>query len=128
MPDVMMQLGDYQFSIATAAYRELKRTHEWRWKEVAPIGSKPRHHYLGPGQGRITIDGTIWPHYRGGLDQIAGLRAVAERGEAALLVDGLGSVWGRFISARIEQTHRAVTADGAPLRLDVRIDLTETAP
>ena len=70
MPDVMMQLGDYRFSIAGAAYKHLKRTHEWRWKEVSPLGSKPRHHYLGPGRGRIAMDGTIWPHYRGGLDRI----------------------------------------------------------
>lgn len=32
---VMMALGEYRFSLSTAAYNELKRVSEWRWAAPA---------------------------------------------------------------------------------------------
>lgn len=128
MPDVMMMLGDYQFSIRTAAYEELRRKHEWRWKPVKPVGRMPKHHFLGPDEGTVSLSGTIHPHYLGGLGQIDDMRAVADRGEPQMLVDGMGKVWGHFVVMSLEETHRDVTAYGAPLTLEFRLELTETDP
>ncbi len=75
MPEMMMQLGTFQFSLDRAAYQELRRNVEYRWAQMQRINHRPSLQFVGVGLESIDLRGTIYPHFRGGLGQIDALRA-----------------------------------------------------
>ena len=97
---VMMALGPFTFSIRTAAYRALERRRQQRMAHHTPIAGPVITQILGPGNETMRLEGTIYPHYRGGangsgLGQIEGLRALAKASGAA----GAGSPLGALAPA-----------------------------
>ena len=92
MLEVMLALGSYRFSLASAAYDGLRRSASWRWPAQERIGAHPVRQYVGPGEQSISIEGTLHPHYRGllGLPNLlarvpqlaAGLGAIASANSA----------------------------------------------
>jgi phage protein U len=120
---VMMALGDFRFSLDTAAFQELSRTHAWRWASVDRIGAKPAMQFVGPGEESITMNGTIYPAFRGGLGQIEAMRVEANKGEPLMLVDGTGQVWGKFCITEIRETRKVLFSDGTPRAQDFDISL-----
>lgn len=124
MTDIMMALGDYRFSLSTATYESLRRNDSWRWIEMARLGRTPVHQYMGPGSTEITLDGTILPHYRGGLGQIESMRSEASKGTSLRLVDGRGRIWGGFVIKSISETHSRFFEKGIPLKIDFSVSLT----
>lgn len=125
---VMMALGEYRFSLSTAAYNELKRVSEWRWAKQDRMGRKPGRQFTGPDGDTITLPGTVYPHFRGGLGQINAMRAEANKGKPLMMVDGQGKIWGKWCITRIEEGQSAFLADGIPLKMDFSVTLEEYAP
>lgn len=121
--DVMLQLGDYQFSVNTAAFSDYRRDTEYRWAAQELIGKLDNLQSIGAGRDAITLQGVVYPHYRGGLGQIESMRAEASKGKPLLLVDGLGNIMGRFIIEKIEETRAVFSAGGVPLRQGFAINL-----
>ena len=119
----MMALGDYRFSVATAAYRELTRSNEYRWAAQERLGRLPARQYLGPGPETVSLSGVIHPYYRGGLGQVDRMRAEAGRGEPLDLSTGDGTIMGKWVVTRIEETRRVFDADGAPRQVEFRLQL-----
>ncbi len=119
----MMALGDYRFSLSTAAYQELNRSAEYRWQSQERLQRRPAQQYLGPGREEITLNGTIYPAFRGGLEQLDRMRGEAGKGESLLLVDGTGRVWGQWVITQVEETHRVPSHDGTPRQLEFRLQL-----
>ena len=119
----MLALGDFRFGLDTAAYQELVRATEYRWAATARVGRRPARQFVGVGEETVTLAGTIYPHYRGGLGQVAAMRAAAEQGEPLRLVTGAGAVMGLWVIHRVEETQRAHWADGSPRRQDFRLEL-----
>lgn len=124
MPFVMMALGDYRFSIDTSAYQALQRSTAYRWPAQERLGRSPALQFLGPGEDRITLAGTIFPHFRGGIGQLDRIREEAARGAPLLLVDGRGNVHGRFVIERVGETQSIFFADGTPRRIEFQIELS----
>jgi len=62
------------------------------------------------------LGGVVYPHYRGGFDQLSQLREQAKLGEPLLLVDGLGFVWGQWVITRLEETQFYLQSNGQPLK------------
>lgn len=125
MTDVMMMLGTYEFSIETAAYDTLTRTHAYRWPKQDRLGRLPARQFVGPDAGSLTLRGTVFPTYAGGLGQIDAMRAEASQGASLLLVDGRGFIWGDWVIERIEETQRRQFRDGVPRRIDFTVKLSE---
>ncbi|KZN57594.1 hypothetical protein N473_06830 [Pseudoalteromonas luteoviolacea CPMOR-1] len=121
--DVMLALGRYRFSVPTAAYSELKRITEYRWTTQERISRRPAMQYLGLGNEEITVTGTIYPHFNGGLRQVDQMRAEAAQGLPLLLVDGFGFVWGEFVVERIEETHTDIRRAGVPEKIEFNLTL-----
>jgi phage protein U len=120
---VMMALGDYRFGIDTATYEDLEQVSSWRWPLVDRIGVAPAAQYVGPGEDTVSMRGSIYPFFRGGLNQIEDMKAVANKGEPLDMVDGTGRVWGRFVITEIRQRHAAFFSNGTPRRIDFDITL-----
>lgn len=123
MTEVMMALGEFRFSLDTAAYHSLNREVTWRWASMERIGAAPGGQYLGPGDDTIDLDGTIYPHHKGGLGQIDQMKAAAGLGTSLLLVDGLGVVWGSFALVSLTEKRSVFTGPGLPLRIDFTVKL-----
>lgn len=121
-----MALGPYRFSVATAAYQQLERSSSWRWAAVDRVGARPVQQYIGPGDDTITLDGTIYPYYSGGLGQVSEMRALAGGGESLLMVDGTGRVWGKFCITEVRETQTTFFAGGQPRKIDFTISLTNS--
>lgn len=119
----MLALGDYRFSVPTAAWDRLSRTDSFRWATLDRLARRPAQQFIGLGTVKIEIAGRIYPHYRGGLHQVDLMRAEAGAGEPLMLVDGIGNVWGQFVILSIAEDSAKPTSYGAPRRIEFRLEL-----
>lgn len=119
----LMALGDYRFSVDTAAYGDLVRTTEYRWARQDRLGRPPARQYLGPGDDTITLKGIVYPAHRGGLGQVDAMRQEAGKGEPLRLVGGTGVVFGLWAVLRVRERGRAFLEGGAARRIDFEVDL-----
>jgi len=112
---VMVRLGDFKFSMSTAAYQSLERENAWRWPSAEVIGFMPQPQYVGPGDATIRLSGVVYPHFAGaGLGQIDDMRAEADKGEPLRMVDGTGLYWGRWAIATLREWQSTFWSNGAP--------------
>lgn len=126
--DVLMTLGasdtGFVFSMASAAYDALTRSTDWRWASNPVIGRRPALQGIGPGGDTITLTGSVYPHFRGGLGQIAQMRELAGRMQPLLLTSGRGDILGRVVIVRLEEGQTFLMADGAPQRQAFTLELS----
>ena len=120
---VMMALGAFRFGVNRANYQSFTRSATWRWEAQDRLGRNPALQYLGPGTDEITLQGVIYPHFKGGLRQIELMRLVANAGQPLILVDGLGWVWERWVITSVEETKTLFLADGAPRKIEFSVGL-----
>lgn len=120
---VMIALGSFRFGLSSANYQSFTRTASYRWRKVDRVGIFPAMQYAGPDTQEITIEGVIYPHYKGGLRQMDKMRTQAYIGLPMMMVDGLGYVWQRWVIVRVEEKKTYLMADGAPRKIDFSITL-----
>ena len=119
---VMLNFGEIPFQAPGAGYRELRRRSAWRWPAADPIGARPVIQAAGPGPDRIDVEGVTFPAWRGSSSAADRLRELADGGEAHALVAGDGRVLGRWALTRLEERRSRVHADGAPRRVEWRLE------
>ena len=120
----MMSLGQFRFSTQTAAYQSTQKTNQYRWQQHDVLGSAPRAQFLGLGEETVTLDGVIFPFYKGGLTQLDAMRREAKRGTPLLLIDAGGTVQNTSYHNQEHQTLFAKMA--VPKKLN--LPFTETVP
>ena len=120
----LMKLGEYTFSIDSAAYQSLLRTTEYRWRSQSRIDRLPAQQFVGPGQDTLSLEGVIYPYFRGGLGQLDAMRQEAGKGEPLMLVDGTGFIWQQWVITQVEETQRILFEDGSPRKVEFRLQLT----
>lgn len=128
MNNVMMTLGEFQFSITTAAYQELTRTREWRWPTQERFMQNQALQYVGPGGDTISLPGTIYPEYRGGLGQVEAMAALADKGMPLDMISGTGVVLGRWVIERLEEKHSTFAVQGVGRKQEFTLGLRKFAP
>jgi phage protein U len=120
---VMMALGAFRFGVNRANYQSFTRSASWRWEAQDRLGRNPALQFLGPGTDEISLQGVIYPHFKGGLRQVELMRFVANAGQPLILVDGLGWVWDRWVITSVEETKTLFLADGAPRKIEFSVGL-----
>jgi uncharacterized protein len=125
MSETLMALGDYRFSIDTAAYHLVKRQQSYRWHSQARLQRSPAQQFVGEGEHCLTLEGVIYPHYQGGYKQIERMREQATKGKPLLLVDGLGFVWGQWVIIRLEEEQSYLLPNGMPRKQTFSLELVE---
>jgi phage tail protein len=123
MSGKMLQLGGYQFSIDNAAYQRFFRSSEYRWAAIERIGENDALQFTGLGADTISLQGVIYPHFRGGLGQVDQMRRTAEVGIPLPLIAGTGKVLGVWVLTRVGEGQRTFAEQGAPLRQDFSISM-----
>lgn len=128
MRTYMARLGNFEFELDTAAFKTLTRVSTYNWKGQDRIGRKPAQQFTGEGADTIELNGTIYPHFRGGLGQVGDLRAQAGLGVPLPLVyafETVGQYAGLWCITEIEETRTVFFEDGLPRRIDFRLSLVE---
>ncbi len=120
---IMMILGSFQFSVSTAAYQDLTRSTEYRWAAQDVFGVRPRLQFTGQGADSVTVEGAIFPEYRGGLGQLDRMRALAGAGQPLRMIDGNGRIMGRWAIERVQEKQTVFAAFGVPKRQDFTLQL-----
>ena len=129
--NVMLALGDYRFSVDTAAYQSLQQSQSWSWAEQTRVGGQPLLQLTGKTLRTITMTGTIFPEYKGGFNQVSLMRQEADKGRPLTLlsmsetVDGSGLIVGDFVILSVSETHRAFRNDGSPRAIEFSIELKQ---
>jgi uncharacterized protein len=123
MSETMMALGTYRFSIDSAAYQELKHSQAYRWQAQERLQRRPAMQFVGAGEESIELSGVIYPHFKGGLEQLDTMRAEASKGQPLLLVDGLGFVWGQWVITQIDEGQSFFQGNGQPLKQSFQLKL-----
>ena len=122
-PTVMMQLGSFQFGIATAAYQELQRSTEWRWPSQDRFGKMAALQFTGPGADTITLPGVVFPEWNGGVVQLDAMRALGDAGQPHALVGGDGASLGKWVVERVDEGQTVFAANGVPRRMEFTLQL-----
>ena len=123
MTEIMLALGDYRFSMVTAAYNALTRERSFDWSSQPRIGRAPAVPFMGAGADAITLSGIIYPHFRGGLGQVDAMAAEAGKGEPLQFVDGNGKNLGLFAIVKVKEEQSFIDGTGTPYKLIFGLDL-----
>lgn len=118
-----MSLGLFAFSNDDLSYAQLQRRTSWRHPTNDRIGARAAGQYAGPGDDIVTMSGLLAPGVIGRAGALDDLRELADQGEAWPLVDGAGYVYGVFVITDLDETQRAIFADGVPRVSDFTLSL-----
>ena len=121
--NMMMLLGAYRFCIGNAAYQTLARSTEYNWQEQIRLSSEPAMQFVGSGAETITLEGEIYPQFKGGLRQIALMRAQAGLGLPLMLISGNGTAFGRWCIIAINETQTFFLKDGTARKIAFSLTL-----
>jgi phage protein U len=118
-------LDQFAFQLSTAAYQELQRRTSWKHRSTARFGARDARQFTGPGDDTITLSGMLSPDNGiGALSSIKELRTMGDAGEAYVLVDGAGNVYGAFVIENLSEHQTLHKQDGTPRRVEFTLELT----
>lgn len=123
MPAPMMKLGEYTFSLDTAAYQSTSRTSQFNWPEQSRIGKHPQLQFVGRGSDTLSLPGIILPTFKGGVGQVDSMRTLAGKGKPLLLIDGLGKVHGYWCITSVKEKTSDYLAAGIPQKIEFTLEL-----
>lgn len=121
--NMMMILGAYRFCIGNAAYQSLARTTEYKWEEQKRLLGEPAMQFMGNGAETITLEGVVYPQFKGGLRQVTLMRAQAGLGFPLMLISGNGNAFGRWCITNVNETQTFFMKDGTPRKIAFSLTL-----
>ena len=124
---IMMMLGDFEFSIDTAAYNQLTREARWRWQEQERIGKQDLLQYTGKEARSVKLDGEAHAFFRNGVTSIDALYDLADKAQPQQLVSGAGDVLGWWVITDFTDTTPAFLPGGSPRKKTYSITIKHYA-
>ncbi|AOA04256.1 phage tail protein [Pseudomonas sp. TMW 2.1634] len=104
----------YFFNLDTAAFDELSRSTEFRWASQERLSRRPAQQAIGMGEEKLTLKGTIYPGFKGGLKQLDTLRTIGARLQPLTLTTGYGEVIGTWCLKNIGEEQGVLMHGGIP--------------
>ncbi|MEX3614178.1 MAG: phage tail protein [Burkholderia gladioli] len=101
---MLVSLGGFVFSLEIAPFHELQRQRTWKHVKNSRVGARDGSQYVGQGTDSITITGMILTGEIGSPLSLDTLAKMADVGEAYVLVDGTGTVYGAFTIEEMHET------------------------
>ncbi|WP_200792014.1 phage tail protein [Klebsiella pneumoniae] len=121
---MMLALGMFVFMRQTLPHQTLQRDAEYRWPSNTRVGKRDAFQFLGPGEEKISLAGTLYPELTGGKLTMTAIRLMADQGRAWPLLDGTGTIYGMYVINNISETGSLFFADGTPRKIDFTLTLT----
>lgn len=120
---IMYMLGPVMFSRDTVSPKTLNRTTDYSWPLQARIGRTGARQFTGINNDTIEVDGTLYPQYGGGTEQITLLRLLAETGEPQIFLNGQGIVYGKWCIVNVEEKSTYLNPNGSAKKIDFTVTL-----
>ncbi|MFP3443804.1 phage tail protein [Pseudomonas sp. SIMBA_067] len=108
------KLQPYYFNLGTAPFDELRRQASYRWAGQERLRRSVAQQAVGLGEEKITLKGAIFPHHKGGINQLKVLRSIGRNLQALKLVTGYGEVLGDWCLVSVEEEQSHLLAGGIP--------------
>ncbi|ELI7917457.1 phage tail protein [Yersinia enterocolitica] len=124
---MMMVFGLFVFELRTAPYQNLGQESTFRHVNNSRVGKSPRYQYIGPGEDKITLGGTLYPEVTGGDVSLAALRTMAYTGKAYPLIEGTGGIYGMFVITGISETRTEFFKDGKARKIEFSLSLEKVS-
>ena len=124
---MMMILGFFVFSLPTATYQQLQRQTNWRHASNSRFGAPPAYQFVGKGEDVVTLDGTIYPEFKGSPLSLDALRIMGDKGASWPLIAGTGRIYGLYIIDSMSETQTYFFNDGAPRKLEFNLVLKQVS-
>lgn len=121
---MMMALDQFVFGMDNLPWQELQRQTQWKHRGNSRVGARDSRQYLGPGDDMLTINGVLIPEITGNALALADLRAMGDTGDAYVLVDATGLVYGAFVIEAVSESQNSHDSQGAARRIDFTVGLT----
>jgi phage protein U len=118
-----MCLGQFVFELASAPYQSAQQQMGWRHPSNSRVGQRPARQFLGRDEETVTLAGVLFPEVSGGEPSLAVLRAMADEGQAYVLIDGNGTLKGVFVIESIDLTRTVFFADGTARKIEFSLTL-----
>lgn len=121
---MMMALDQFVFSLSTAPFKELQRQRSWKHRTNSRVGTRDASQFTGVGDDTITLNGTVaQAESFGSIASIKQLAEMGDAGDAYVLVDGVGNVYGAYIIDGLNETQTYHTKEGTPRKIDFTLTL-----
>ncbi|NIF73613.1 phage tail protein [Burkholderia sp. Ap-962] len=121
---MLMSLDQFVFSLTSAPFQQLGRARGWKHASKTRVGRRDARQYVGPGDDTITLDGVVAPETIGSIASIDELAAMADHGDAYVLVDGSGNVYGAYLITALNETQTYHTPEGVARHIAFTLTLT----
>lgn len=118
------KIQPYYFNLDTAAFDELTRSTEFRWASQERLTRRPAQQAVGMGDEKLTLKGTIYPGFKGGLKQLDTLRTIGGRLQPLTLTTGYGEVIGTWCLKSINEEQGALMHGGIPRKQVFTLEFT----
>ncbi|MBC3410041.1 phage tail protein [Pseudomonas sp. SWRI107] len=106
----------YYFNLDTAAFDQLRRQTRFRWAGQDRLGRGSAQQAVSLGDETISLSGTIFPGFKGGLSQLQTLRSIGQQLLPLSLTTGYGEVLGNWCLTSIEDNQSLLQAGGIPAK------------
>lgn len=106
----------YHFGLETAAFDSLTRSAAYRWASQERLGRRPAQQAVGMGDEKISIKGSIFPGFKGGIGQLDALRTIGGQLEPLLLTTGYGQSLGTWCLVNINEEQEHLMPGGIPAK------------
>lgn len=126
--------SSFVFKLSTLPHQSYKRDTEYRWAQNDVFGKEPVLQWCGKGMETITLQGTVFPFYNQGyglLRYITGNQGdmqvdnfrekFAENGKPGLLINGRGTVWGKYVIEKVSDSGSMFMPNGTPRKQEFDI-------
>lgn len=129
MPNTyMLSLGNFEFSLKTAPFDQLRRSTTYSWPKQDRIRQWAGRQWTGPSDESISLDGTIITAddtfgKAPGAFQMDTIRSMAEMGVPYELFDGGGHQYGLWVIESVEDTGSIFVEEGRPRKQTFAISL-----
>ncbi|MDR5776727.1 MULTISPECIES: phage tail protein [unclassified Caballeronia] len=121
---MMMSLGQFVFSLKTAPFKELQRQRNWKHRSSSRIGARDASQYVGVGDDTITLNGMVaQDNAIGTIASLDELAKMGDAGDAYVLVDGAGTVYGAFVIESLNETATYHTRDGVARKIEFNLSI-----
>lgn len=119
----MLALGQYRFSIETATYQKFSREFSFLWPTQQRFGEWAAPQFVGRGEYKRTLNGIIYPEFKGGFGQIEAMAKEASLGTPLQLVSGTGDVLGLWCITSIKEDTSHFSRNGQPRKIEFSLGL-----
>ncbi|BDD79942.1 hypothetical protein [Burkholderia phage FLC10] len=121
---MMMALGQFAFGLPDLVYQELQRRTSWKHPSTSRTGGRNARQFTGAGDDAITLTGWFATNQGiGKLSSVTTLRNMGDDGEAYVLVDGAGNVYGAFVIEGLDEGQTLHASNGLPRRVEFTLNL-----